>query len=224
MQPCAPTDTHAPRAACLIGVQDFGARADPLPSALPSLDLVQRLWPGSTTRWENAEVTRAALRSADLQPFALLHIATHGQLSAGRGLLAHLKLFDDDLLADEIVDLQLRRALVVLAACEGALGEALPSEDLLNLSRAFLAAGATDVVASLWELFDTMVLALLEPFYTALVSGCDAPTALAHAQRNAIRQGSELGLPYIWASLCASGGGLHVLSSSSSSSENVTFS
>ncbi|WP_129633041.1 CHAT domain-containing tetratricopeptide repeat protein [Candidatus Oscillochloris fontis] len=209
--PDAATETHAPRAACLIGVQDFGGRADPLPSALPSLDLVQRLWPGSTTRWENAEVTRAALRSADLQPFALLHIATHGQLSAGRGLLAHLKLADDDLLADEIVDLQLRRALVVLAACEGALGEALPSEDLLNLSRAFIAAGATDVVASLWELFDTMVLALLEPFYTALVSGCDAPTALAHAQRNAILQGqsegSELGLPYIWASLCASGGG-----------------
>jgi CHAT domain-containing protein len=202
--------------ALLIGVSQFAGRAAELASALPSLHLAQRLWPGITRRLEGPAVTRAALREAaaagELRRFGLIHIATHGQLLSGRGALAHLKLADDDLLADEVAQLNLRGALVVLAACEGALGETLPGEELVSLSWALLAGGAGDVVASLWQLYDLMVLPILEPLYAALAAGCDAPTALAKAQRACISVGREepdasLGMPFIWASLCVTGAG-----------------
>jgi tetratricopeptide (TPR) repeat protein len=204
-------------AALLIGVSQFGERAVALPSAIPSLDLVQRHWPGAVRRIEDRAVTRAQLRAAaeagELQRYGLMHMATHGQQVPGRGVLAHLKLVDDDLLVDEVADLRLGGALVVLAACEGAMGETLPGEELLSLNRALLAAGARDVIASLWQLYDLMVLPLLEPLYTALATGMDAPTALAHAQRICIAAGQgdgdlPLSSPMIWASLCILGAGV----------------
>lgn len=202
--------------ALLIGVSQFAGRAEELPSAIPSLDLAQRAWPGPAQRIEGLAATREALLKAaaagELQRFGLIHVATHGQLTAGRGMLAHLKLADDDLLADEVAQLNLGGALVVLAACEGALGETLPGEELVSLSRALLAAGARDVVASLWQLYDLMVLPLLQPLYDALAAGRDAPTALAEAQRACIAAGREdpdvlVATPLIWASLCATGAG-----------------
>ena len=204
-------------AALLIGVSQFGDRANALPSAIPSLDLVQRHWPGAVHRMEDETVTRAEIRAAaeagDLQRYGLIHMATHGQQTAGRGLLAHLKLADDDLLVDEVADLRLGGALVVLVACEGAAGETMPGEELLSLNRALLAAGAHDVIASLWQLYDLMVLPLLEPLYAALAAGMDAPMALAHAQRTCIRAAQHddehsLASPMVWASLSALGAGV----------------
>jgi CHAT domain-containing protein len=101
---------------------------------------------------------------------------------------------------------------VVLVACEGALGETLPGEELLSLNRALLAAGARDVVASLWELYDLTILPILEPFYMELAAGRDAPRALAEAQRRCIKAGQHtanapMALPFVWASLCAIGAG-----------------
>lgn len=205
------------RDALLIGVSRFEGRAAALPSALPSLDLAERIWPGVSRRLEERAVSRAALREAaatgELRRFGLIHVATHGQLVSGHGALAHLKLADDDLLADEVAQLNLSGALVVLVACEGALGETLPGEELLSLSWALLAGGASDVVASLWQLYDLMVLPILEPLYAALAAGDDAPTALTSAQRACIRVGREepeapLGMPFIWASLCVTGSGM----------------
>jgi CHAT domain-containing protein len=209
---------RAGRDALLVGVGQFGGRAADLPSAIPSLDLAARYWPGATRRLENRAVTRAALRmlGADggVRPFGLVHLATHGQLSGGRGALAHLKLADDDLFADELAQLQLSGALVVLAACEGALGETLPGEEQVSLGWALLAGGARDVVASLWQLYDLTTLQILEVFYAAVAAGHDAASALAHAQRACIGVGRErpdepLGMPFIWASLCATGAGVN---------------
>jgi CHAT domain-containing protein len=149
----------------LVGVSQFGDRAAELTSAIPSLDLVQRRWPGVTHRLEERATTRATLHAAaaagELRRFGLIHIATHGQLTSGHGGLAHLKLADDDLLADEVAQLNLGGALVVLAACEGALGERLPGEELVSLIWALLASGDGNVVASLWQLYDLMLLPIL---------------------------------------------------------------
>jgi hypothetical protein len=204
-------------AALLIGVRSFGERAAELTSAIPSLDLVQRHWPGVVRRMEDGAVTRENLRLAaaagELQNYGLIHLATHGQQVPGHGIMAHLKLADDDLLVDEVAQMHLGGALVVLVACEGALGETLPGEELLSLNRALLAAGARDVIASLWQLYDLMLLPILERLYTALTVGLDAPTALAHAQRECLAIGNEspqepLATPLVWASLCAIGAGI----------------
>ena len=207
---------QAGSAALLIGISQFAERAAALPSARPSLDVAQRYWAGAVHRMEEGAVTRATLRAAMTaskgQPYGLIHLATHGQLTGGHGMLAHLKLADDDLLADEVAQLHLAGSLVVLVACEGARGETLPGEEVLSLNWALLAAGARDVIASLWQLYDLMILPMLEQFYAALGSGYDAPTALAETQRAWIRHAQAcpddpLGLPFLWASLCALGAG-----------------
>lgn len=206
--------------ALLVGVGQFGERAEPLPSAIPSLDLAERHWPGAVRRLEDAAATREALRAmaavGELRPYRLIHLATHGQLTSGRGVLAHLKLADDDLLVDEVTQLQLDGALAVLVACEGARGEELPGDELLSLTWGLLAGGASDVIASLWQLYDLQVLPMLEPLYAALAAGLDAPSALAAAQRQCIDLGRErpdapLGQPLCWASLCATGAGVQAV-------------
>ncbi|MEI7769078.1 MAG: CHAT domain-containing protein, partial [Chloroflexales bacterium] len=84
----------------------------------------------------------------------------------------------------------------------------------VSLSRALLAAGARDVIASQWQLYDLLVLPLLDPLYATLAAGADAPTALAEAQRACIaarQQGDEklpLASPLVWVSLCALGAGV----------------
>lgn len=204
--------------ALLLGCSQFGGRAADLPNALPSLDLVQRYWHGPTMRLEDAAATRKALLTGATQGvwqrYRLLHFATHAQFIPNRGMLAHMKLADRDLFIDDILWLGLRGALVVLAACDGAAHEVLSGEEVLSLSRAFLAAGARDVVASLWKMYDHAILEILEPFYAVLAAGEDAPTALAHAQRMMITRyengdtaGQPIYSPLVWASLSALGAG-----------------
>lgn len=202
----------------LIGVSRFGGRASDLRGVQATLDLVEERWPGAVVRLEEAQVQAAALLdralSGDMQRYGLLHICTHGKLNTTSGLLAHLKLADRDLYYDEITQLGLRGALVMLAACEGAAGEQLRGEEILSLSRAFLIAGARDVIASEWQLHDNAAPRFLALLYEELAAGLDAPTALAQAQRRWLRLpvdatalGALAGAPYLWSGLTALGAG-----------------
>jgi CHAT domain-containing protein len=182
----------ADSAALLLGCGEFGERAPPLPNVSAQLDMIAAQWPGAVTRLENEAATRSALldmaAEGTLSRYTVLHLASHAQMLAAHGLLARLRLWDDDLLLDEVLRLQLQGAVVVLAACESGASEVLPGEEVLSLSRAFLAAGARDVVASLWTTYDLAVQALLQPFYQALAQGAAAPEALALAQRRLAEQ------------------------------------
>jgi tetratricopeptide (TPR) repeat protein len=212
---------HSPRTqkcdALLIGCDTFGARAAALPGALTSLALVAERWRGPITQLAGAEATCTAINELShtgaLCRYGLIHIAAHAQLGAADGLLAHIKLADRDLLLDEVLRLSFDQPLVVLAACEGGAGAVLPGDEVLGLSRALIAAGASAVLASLWPVYDRSVLALLAPFYTALAAGADAAEALAHAQRTLIRSnqhdavGALLATPLVWGGFSVTSGG-----------------
>jgi CHAT domain-containing protein len=127
--------------------------------------------------------------------------------------MAHIKLGDDDLLLDEVARLELDGALVVLAACDGSASDVLPGDEVLSLSHAFLAAGASDVVASVWSVYDKAIQELLVLFYKELTSGKDAPTALAFAQRTFCMQyisdnPAEEYSPVVWGGLTVIGAGV----------------
>lgn len=211
--------TPQSNAALLLGCHTFAGRAPDLPHVPAMLDRMADGWLGQVTRLEGLSATCAALRNlanrGALQSYGMLSIATHAQMHTRHGLLAHLKLADGDLLLDEVARLALEGALVVLATCDGAFGAVLPGEEVMSLSRAFLVAGAGDVLASLWQLYDRAIGEILMPLIAALTAGHDAPTALAYAQRICITTGqyaiSEqeqlIGMPLVWASLCVIGGG-----------------
>lgn len=204
-------------AALLIGCNTFGERAATLANSLLSLDIAARCWPGPQTRLQGANATRAAILDlagrGDLAHYQLVHIASHAQLVAQRGLLAHIKLADGDLLASDVAQLGLAGAMVVLAACEGAHGEVLPGEEVIGLNWSLLVGGARDVLASLWHIFDQAVPAFLEFLYQTLAEGADLPTALARTQRHLIGQppdaaGLPFAAPLVWGGFCALGAGV----------------
>src|SRR6185295_6838993 len=76
---------------------------------------------------------------------------------------------DGYLTAEEVGWLDLSKVeLVVLSACETALGKAESGEGLLGLRRAFELAGAKTVVSSLWSVKDESTSRLMQSFYENL--------------------------------------------------------
>ena len=79
-------------------------------------------------------------------------------------------------------ELRLDADLVVLSACQTALGEHRDGEGLLSLARAFLVAGARSVAASLWRVDDLSTSELMIRFYRHLRAGSPKDEALRAAQ------------------------------------------
>jgi CHAT domain-containing protein/tetratricopeptide (TPR) repeat protein len=84
--------------------------------------------------------------------------------------------------------------LVVLSSCQSGLGEAVGGEGLLGLQRAFEAAGARSVIASLWSVDDGQTTRLMSEFYRQMLDGRLPPVlALRQAQLKLMRGDAALG-------------------------------
>ncbi len=97
-------------------------------------------------------------------------------------------------------ELRIDADLVVLSACESALGKLQAGEGLIGLSRAFQFAGGRTVLASLWRVADQGTSQLMVEFYRRLREGAEKHEALRRAQIHLINSDTALSLPYYWAS------------------------
>ena len=91
----------------------------------------------------------------------------------------------------EVQGLELRARLVVLSECDSFRGT-LTADGVIGVTRAFVAAGALTLVASLWKVDDDATLALMSHFYRALLASGgvgDAASALRSAMVAMIREG-----------------------------------
>lgn len=85
--------------------------------------------------------------------------------------------------AQEISNLNLLNTdLVVLSACQTALGDISGSEGVYGLQRAFKMAGAKKLLMSLWEVPDKETAELMQVFYTNVFKGDEYYTAFRKAQ------------------------------------------
>jgi len=143
--------------------------------------------------------------------YRLLHLATHGYFNKLNPLLSGLELEADEnndgqLELHEILGLQLDADLVTLSACQTGLGsghfaEIPAGDDIVGLTRAFLYAGSTSVLVTLWEVDDASTLDLMKNFYGGLkqaATGGDKASALARAQRTFLSS-DDYNHPYFWA-------------------------
>jgi tetratricopeptide (TPR) repeat protein len=117
----------------------------------------------------------------------IIHFATHGILEDVRnqgapGALALVGSGTDEglLTTPEIMNLRIRAQLVVLSACNTGAGR-ITSDGVVGLTRAFIAAGARNVVASLWNAPDQPTEGLMVAFYQALQRGQSKARALRQA-------------------------------------------
>jgi tetratricopeptide (TPR) repeat protein len=144
-----------------------------------------------------------------LDRYSVVHFATHAVVDRRHPdrtavILSPEAPENGRLTIEEISGLPLRGALVVLSSCSGADGDLLQGEGLLGLTHAFLRAGATAVVASLWPVQDDEARVVARALYRALGAGQPADTALQDAQRHAREQGLP---PAAWAGYVVVGDG-----------------
>jgi CHAT domain-containing protein/tetratricopeptide (TPR) repeat protein len=119
------------------------------------------------------EAFRAALRDGS-DPISVLHFACHGTFTARDASDSAIALAGDGgngdaLTAAEVAQSEIRAELVVLSACESGRTSVFAGEEPVGLSRAFFAAGASTVVATLWFTNDLSSRLVVERFYDALL-------------------------------------------------------
>jgi len=148
--------------------------------------------------------------------YDVIHFATHGFFNKANPLFSGVQLEPDAqndgrLEVYEILGLHLRAQLVTLSACETALGsgyftEIPAGDEFVGLTRAFLSAGASTVIATLWEVNDSSTARLMQSFYRR-VSEDSASLSLAIAQRSMLHGESAHRHPYYWSAFVVVGNG-----------------
>ncbi|GIF05018.1 CHAT domain-containing protein [Actinoplanes siamensis] len=148
--------------------------------------------------------TRSVLRGTP-QKRDVVHIATHGYYDQGSPLSSFLALADGPLSADEIYryDAGTRARLVVLSACQTALGDDHP-DSTIGLANAFLVAGANTVVSSLWRIPDELTAPLMRRFHELVQDGRPPGAALRTAQLEMLDD-PETADPRVWAAFRVAG-------------------
>ena len=92
--------------------------------------------------------------------------------------------------------------LVVLSACETGVIDTGATESISGLSKAFIQAGAKNIVVSLWSVSDKGTKDLMTLFYKEIANGNSYSQALKLAKMEMIKKGVS---PFVWASFIISG-------------------
>ena len=168
--------------ALVVGNPDFNGWADQLQHAAQEAEQVHddlkphceaaRLWKGS-------DATKQKVKQAMTQS-TYIHLATHGDPD-GVYLSAPTK-EEGKLSMAEVQQLELQHAkLVVLSECDSFKGK-LSTDGVVGITRAFVAAGAPTVLASLWKVDDKATRALMRRFYRLLLGETAGDPAVALQQ------------------------------------------
>jgi CHAT domain-containing protein len=158
--------------------------------------------------------SRAAATSSELEQYAILHFATHGLINNQHPELAGvvLSLVDEQgrpqngfLRLYDIYNLNLKADLVVLSACQTALGKDIKGEGLVGLTRGFMYAGARRVVASLWQIDDRTTAEFMKRFYEGMLGKELRPAAALRAAQISMWKDKRWAEAYSWGAFTVQG-------------------
>jgi CHAT domain-containing protein/tetratricopeptide (TPR) repeat protein len=172
---------------------------DRLPFAEAEVESLRRVFPNAIVLTRR-DATRD--RVLAVAPTArVLHFAAHAEFNTDDPLGSAILLAAEGagngrLEVQEIYGLNLASSLVVVSACETALGKISGGDEMIGLTRAFMYAGAPTVVTTLWKVDDRASFRLMDVFYRALAAGETKAAALRHAQLTIMRDRPQ---PFFWA-------------------------
>ncbi|MFN7933933.1 MAG: CHAT domain-containing protein [Bryobacteraceae bacterium] len=170
---------------------------------------LQSLLPGRLRVVRRFDATPRVLQAIDLSRFGLIHFAAHAIIEPGIPEASHIVLTqvdrngrqaDGNLYPFRMAGYRLDGATVVLAACESAGGKDVPGEGVTGFATAFLAAGASQVVASMAKVDAEFAPVFFREVYRRLLgpSPVSMEAAIRDARREILKPGKPWGDPFFW--------------------------
>jgi CHAT domain-containing protein len=189
-------------------------RTGALPGSAQEVGAIQSLYGSRATVLKGSAASESAF-IASAPTYGILHLATYGVLNKHNPLFSFVTMNasgeeDGRLEVHEVFGLSLNAQLLVLSACQTALGSGAVSDvpvgdDWVGLVRAFLSAGVSNVVATLWPIEDRSTAQVMERLYRRLSAGEPVISATAAAQRESLASAATAD-PFYWAAFVLIGG------------------
>lgn len=157
----------------------------------------------------NGDATKEWLMNESLTDYGFIHFATHAFVHESNPALSGLAMRADSesdgiTYVSDIYNLQMKADLVVLGACETGLGSIYKGEGLIGFTRAFIYAGASNLVVSMWRVNDHPTARLMIQFYRHISNGDTYGEALQKAKLQLI-ENPEMAAPRNWAAFVLNG-------------------
>lgn len=132
--------------------------------------------------------------------YRIIQLYTHASESSDNGEPV-IYFADSALYLSDLIDEHRPRSrLIVLSACETALGKEIKGEGVFSFNRGFAALGIPSSVTNLWTIDNESTYKLTELFYKYVAKGLPLDEALQRAKLEFIKTSSkEKQLPYYWA-------------------------
>lgn len=170
----------------------------PLPGTEREVNLIAQRFP-QTKAYIGHKATKQEALSA-MREAGYVHIACHATLDKLHPMKSGLQFAgsthrESRLTVSEIFHTSIDTGLVVLSCCQSAGGEPNRGDEIVGISRAFLYAGASAVLVTLWDIEDKSAQLFMREFYEQ-INRMEVVDALQMARRMTRR---EFPHPIHWA-------------------------
>jgi CHAT domain-containing protein/tetratricopeptide (TPR) repeat protein len=169
-------------------------------------NISQYFLPQRVTTLVDSMATESHLKQlSDLADYRILHFATHGVIHENSPELSGLLINRGDAQNDgflripEIYPMKLNAELVVLSGCQTGWGKLARSNGVESLARAFMHAGTSAVIVSLWNVDDRSTSLFMRKLYHYFIrESLPLADALAMTKVDMLNS-TEFQHPYYWA-------------------------
>ena len=205
--------TRPAKTGCLLNIAHPGFKGDPhftdfKKIVAAEMAAVADCFRQVTSLFETEATPGAAIAQANRQPWEVIHINSHGVYNGKEPSHSGLKLQAPTLLTVQDILLQIKlqgRPLVTLSACQSGQILLQEGEENIGLVSAFLIAGASAVISSLWQVPVGPTKLLMEHFYTLRSASDRSDAQLLQTAIRAIRAIQPYKNPRCWAAFQLTG-------------------
>ncbi|MCC5904874.1 MAG: CHAT domain-containing protein [Balneolaceae bacterium] len=171
--------------------------------------LAEYIFPNHTDILLDRSASKEFITNQSLNSYSWIHFATHAFVNESHPNLSGIAFWGDEendgiLYLNEIYNLRMNADLVVLSACETGMGTAYRGEGLIGFTRAFIHAGAANLVVSMWRVNDQPTSDLMIRFYRYIREGHSYGESLRNAKIDLIAH-PDYAEPRHWAAFILQG-------------------
>ena len=186
-----------------------------LAASADEVEGIAHLSRGRSETYLGADARKRHLLEGGVAGVPLLHFSTHAIVDEENPDRSRILLAPDSsaaafdyLFEGEVYNLDLHGVdLTTVSACDTARGKLIRGEGVEAFSRAFLAAGSSATITSLWRAPDRPTADFMKQLYYFLAQGQSKAEALRSAKLQFLRSHSTLASPLYWATFVLNGDG-----------------